>query len=215
MASDSQPQPTPHPRTRADVEATLSGISPRRQAFNRRVSGIVEGVLSAIQRHWLALLNGALILFIGLAFLAPIGYALGITSPSAEVFTIYRYFCGQTPSHSFYVAGYQMCLCSRCLAIYSSLLICGLLLAMFRHSPNRRFIRPISWKWWVLGMLPMAFDGGTQLFGFHESNVYLRLLTGAIFGVMTAWYILPQIEESSPAEPHPSTSGEMGGGSLA
>lgn len=202
----SEDLPLERPRTRAEVEAALSGISPRRQAFNRHVTGLVEAALSAIQRHWLAILNGALAVFIGLAFLAPIGYALGLTGPSAEVFTIYRFFCGQTPSHTFYVAGYQMCLCSRCLAIYSSLLICGLLLAMVRHTPQRRFVRPISWKWWVLGMLPMALDGGTQLFGFHESNVYLRLLTGMIFGVMTAWYILPQIEESAPAEPHPSSA---------
>jgi uncharacterized membrane protein len=188
----------------------LSGISPRRQAFNRRVSGAADFALLVIQRHWLAMLNGVLILFIGIAFLAPIGYALGFTGPSSEIFTVYRFVCGQTPSHSFYVAGYQMCLCSRCLAIYSSLLMCGLLLTLFRHSPNRRFIRPVSWKLWALGMLPMALDGGTQLFGFHESNVYLRLLTGAVFGVMTAWFILPQIEDSSPAEPAAATSTTAG-----
>ncbi|HEU5344541.1 MAG TPA: DUF2085 domain-containing protein [Ktedonobacterales bacterium] len=192
---------TPRPRTRAEIEAALGGISPRRQAFNQRVSAVVDGALSFIQRHWLALVNGALIVFIGIAALAPIGYSLGLTGPSAEVFTIYRFFCGQTPSHSFYIAGYQMCLCSRCLAIYSSLLAFGLLLALIRYTPRRGLIRPISWKLWVLGMIPMALDGGTQLFGLHESNLFLRLLTGIIFGAMTAWFILPQIEESSPAEP--------------
>lgn len=189
------------PRTRAEIEAALSGISPRRLAFNRRVSALVDGALTFLQLHWLALVNGALIVFIGIAALAPIGYSLGLTGPSAEVFTIYRFFCGQTPSHSFYIAGYQMCLCSRCLAIYSSLLAFGLLLALIRHTPRHGFIRPISWKLWVVGMVPMALDGGTQLFGLHESNLFLRLLTGAIFGVMTAWFILPQIEESSPSEP--------------
>lgn len=192
---------TSRPRTRAEIEATLSGVSPRRQAFNHQVSALVDGALTFLQRHWLALVNGALILFIGIAALAPVGYALGLTGPSAEVFTIYRFFCGQTPSHSFYIAGYQMCLCSRCLAIYSSLLAFGLLLALIRYTPRRGFIRPISWKLWVMGMVPMALDGGTQLFGLHESNLALRLLTGIIFGVMTAWFILPQIEDSSPGEP--------------
>lgn len=190
----------PRPRTREEIEAALNGISPRRQAFNRHVSGLADGALGFLSRHWLALVNGALIVFIGLAALAPIGYSLGLTGPSAEVFTIYRFFCGQTPSHSFYIAGYQMCLCSRCLAIYSSLLMVGLLIALFRHTPQRRFIRPISWKMWVLGMVPMALDGGTQLFGLHESNLFLRLLTGAIFGVMTAWFILPQIEHPEGAQ---------------
>lgn len=193
--------PTPRPRTRAEIEAALNGISPRRQAFDRRVSALADGALGFLSRHWLALVNGALLVFIGLAALAPIGYSLGLTGPSAEVFTIYRFFCGQTPSHSFYIAGYQMCLCSRCLAIYSSLLMVGLLIALTRHTPQRHFIRPISWKLWVMGMIPMALDGGTQLFGLHESNLFLRLLTGVIFGAMTGWFILPQIEHPDAEQP--------------
>jgi len=177
MTPEVGPQEQPRSRSRAEVEAALSGISPRRLAFNRAVSRMADPALTFLSRHWLALLNSVLAIFIGISFLAPIGYALGFTGPSSAVFDVYRFVCGQVPSHSFYVAGYQMCLCSRCLAIYSSLLAGGLILAMFRH---RRFIQPISWKLWALGMVPMALDGGTQLFGWHESNVYLRLLTGAI-----------------------------------
>lgn len=177
------------------------GVNSGRQAFNRFVSGAVDNTLTFIHWHWLALLNGVLATFIGVAALAPVGYALGFTGPSNSIFVFYRLFCGQVPSHSFFIAGYQMCLCSRCLAIYSSLLLAGLTLAMFRYSRRRLFIRPISWKLWALGMAPMALDGGTQLFGWHESNLFLRLLTGAIFGLMTAWFVLPQIEESSPGDP--------------
>jgi uncharacterized membrane protein len=184
------------PRTPEEIEAALTGISVRRQRYSRAVTRIVEGVLGPLQQHWLALFNGALALFIGLSALGPLGYALGLTGPSSALFNFYRLFCGQVPSHSFYIAGYQMCLCSRCLAIYSSLLAGGLILAMFRY---RAFfsIRPIGWKLWLLGMVPMALDGGTQLFGWHESNVYLRLLTGIIFGLATAWFVLPQIEDAS------------------
>lgn len=202
MTSDSNPQEPA--RLRAETNASVPDFSPRRQAFNRAVTRFVEPALDFFYRHWLAILNSALVVFIGIAFVVPIGYALGFTGPSSAVFDVYRYFCGQVPSHSFYVAGYQMCLCSRCLAIYSSLLAGGLILAMFRH---RRAFQPISWKFWVLGMLPMALDGGTQLFGWHESNVYLRLLTGAIFGLMTAWFILPQIEVSSLDEPTLAVAG--------
>lgn len=190
---DAKPQP---PRTPEEIEAALTGISVRRQRFSRVVTRIVDGILNPFQRHWLAIFNGALALFIGVSALGPVGYALGLTGPSSALFDFYRLFCGQVPSHSFYIAGYQMCLCSRCLAIYSSLLVGGLLLVLFRHRPIIH-IRPLSWKMWLLGMLPMALDGGTQLFGWHESNVYLRLLTGAIFGLMTAWFVLPQIEETS------------------
>lgn len=186
----------PARRSRDEIEAQLTGISVRRQRYNRAITRVVDGVLTPVQRHWLGILNFALGLFIGVSALAPLGYAVGLSGPSAAIFRFYRIFCGQTPSHSFYIAGYQMCLCSRCLAIYSTLLTAGLLLAMFRYSSLAR-IRPISWKWWLLGMVPMALDGGTQLFGLHESNVYLRLLTGVIFGLATAWFVLPQIEDAS------------------
>jgi uncharacterized membrane protein len=182
--------------SRDEIEAQLTGISVRRLRYSRAVTRLVDGVLTPIQRHWLGILNSVLGLFIGVSALTPLGYAVGLSGPSEAIFRFYRVFCGQTPSHSFYIAGYQMCLCSRCLAIYSTLLTAGLLLAMFRYSPLGR-VRPITWKWWLLGMVPMALDGGTQLFGWHESNVYLRLLTGFIFGLATAWFVLPQIEDAS------------------
>ena len=187
--------------TQAEVAAALDGIGPRRLAFSRVVTTFAEGVLGGVTRHWLLLLNSVLIVFIGIALLDPVAYALGYTGPGAAVFDAYRFFCAQTPSHSFYIAGYQVCLCSRCLAIYSSLLTGGLFFAMFRQRRNLIRIPTINWKIWALGMVPMALDGGTQLFGWHESNLYLRLLTGGIFGLMTAWFLLPQIEEAGQPAP--------------
>ena len=35
----------------------------------------------------------------------------------------------------------------------------------------------------ILLALPMVVDGGTQFFGWRESNNYLRLITGFMFGV--------------------------------
>lgn len=165
-----------------------------------RLRAIGEATLYAIRRHWLAGVNGLLGTLIGVAALVPVGYALGLTGPSDVVFHAYRIICGQTPSHSFYIGGYQMCLCTRCLAIYSSLLLGGLLLALLRHS---RQIRGLSWRFWLLAMVPMALDGGTQLFGLRESNLALRLFTGALFGLATAWFLFPQIEEASLEAPAP------------
>jgi uncharacterized membrane protein len=189
----SQDNPGYQPRTREEIKAAMSGISVRRQRYNRLVTNAVDRILNPLQFHWLAILNSILGVFIGLSAVGPLLYALGFTGPASALFSGYRLICGQVPSHSFYIAGYQMCLCSRCLAIYSSLLVGGLMLAMYRYRPFF-VLRPISWKVWAIGMAPMALDGGTQLFGWHESNVYLRLLTGTIFGLFTAWFVLPQIE---------------------
>jgi hypothetical protein len=43
----------------------------------------------------------------------------------------------------------------------------------------------------------MALDGFTQLFGLRESNLLLRLLTGCLFGLGTALFVLPQLDAAS------------------
>jgi uncharacterized membrane protein len=181
-------------RSGRDLEYALAGIGPRRQALTKAIERLANGGSEWLRQHWLAVVNIALGAFIGVAVLVPIGYALGLTGPASAIFHAYRFACDELPSHSFHVFGYQLCLCTRCLAIYSTMLLSGLFLAVAR---NRRVFRGINWWIWLLAMVPMALDGGTQFFGWRESNVWLRLLTGAIFGVGTAWFTLPHIDEAA------------------
>ena len=177
-------------QARAMMDAT------RRNGVNYFKRGL-ERTLGFIRDHWLAIINTTLGLLIGIALVTPLAYAAGFTGPASGVFDAYRFFCAQTPSHSFFIAGYQTCLCSRCLAIYCSILLAGIALAFLRK--NRR-LRAVPWYVWLLGMVPMALDGFTQLFGLRESDLLLRLLTGAIFGLTTAWFLFPQIEEAAHQE---------------
>ncbi|HEY7984272.1 MAG TPA: DUF2085 domain-containing protein [Ktedonobacterales bacterium] len=192
---DHTPPPAPpSPQAWWDAQSvTLDGIGPRRMAFSRAMVSAVNAVDHGLRRHWLAGVNTLLALFIGVAVAAPIMRAVGLVGPSQSLLAGYHLFCAQTPSHSFYIAGHQMCLCARCLAIYSSLLAGGLVLAILRRQG--RPIRAITFPMWVVAALPMALDGGTQLLGLRESDWFLRLLTGAIFGLATAWYALPQLHE--------------------
>jgi uncharacterized membrane protein len=175
----------------------LDGIGPRRHAFNHAMVNAVNTADVWLRTHWLDLINTGLGVFIGLAVAAPILRTFGIVGPSQSILAAYHVFCAQTPSHSFYIAGHQVCLCERCLAIYSSLLVGGLALAFFRRRGVT--VHSVGWRWWVLAALPMALDGGTQLFGLRESDVWLRLLTGGLFGLATAFFALPQIQDA--AEP--------------
>jgi uncharacterized membrane protein len=190
-AVEGQPESSPTPE---EMEYILSGIGPRRRAFSHALTAGAEFVGGWLRRHWLALVNTALLTYIGLAILTPVGFAVGLNGPASAIFHVYRFFCDELPSHSFFIFGYQICLCERCLAIYSSMLFSGLALVFLRRRNN---LPSISWWMWVIAMIPMALDGGTQLFGLRESNVALRLLTGAIFGVGTAIFTLPQIEKAS------------------
>jgi len=193
LAGQRDYKPDPY-MTPAEARTLLTATRRSRLA---RFSPYFERILGFFHDHWLAIINTVLATFIGIALVTPLAFAAGLTGPASGVFDVFRVFCAQTPSHSFFIAGYQTCLCSRCLAIYTSILLAGVAVAFLRKN---RHLRALPWYVWLLGMIPMALDGFTQLFGLRESNLALRLLTGVIFGVTTAWFLLPQIEEAANQE---------------
>jgi uncharacterized membrane protein len=84
--------------------------------------------------------------------------------------------------------GYKMPVCSRDIAIYAAMLI-GLLALPFLQK-----IESEEWpnKWiLVAACIPIGIDGLTQLVGMRESSNLLRIITGAIIGVVLPFYILP------------------------
>jgi uncharacterized membrane protein len=97
--------------------------------------------------------------------------------------------------------GYKVAFCQRDVAIYGGMLIFGMVFAA-----TGRKIRPLHWILWILiGMLPIALDGFSQLFSqippldfipYRESSPLLRTLTGFLFGFTTAWFGFPLLEES-------------------
>jgi uncharacterized membrane protein len=96
--------------------------------------------------------------------------------------------------------GYKVALCQRDMAIWGSIFVFGLFFALFRKR-----IKPLPMlAWFLIGIVPIALDGGTQLlsslslFAFfsRESTPVLRTLTGSLFGMMNAWLAYPYLEES-------------------
>lgn len=100
--------------------------------------------------------------------------------------------------------GYKMALCERDMAIYGAIFLFGVVYAL-----TGRRIKPLHWTMWVLiGMGPIGLDGFSQLFSqmewtwlvnlvpYRESTPFLRVFTGALFGLATAWFAYPYMEES-------------------
>ena len=100
--------------------------------------------------------------------------------------------------------GYKVALCERDVAIYFAILIFGIVFGL-----TGRRIKSVHWVLWILlGILPIGLDGFSQLFSqfnwtwlsvaipYRESTPYFRVLTGALFGLMTAWFSYPNVEES-------------------
>lgn len=104
--------------------------------------------------------------------------------------------------------GYKVAFCERDVAIYGGIFLAGLLYAL----PGVRGRLPaLSWWGWILlGLLPIALDGFSQLFSQYpyntlplfnllpprESTPWLRTLTGALFGLANVWLAYPYVEES-------------------
>ncbi|HET8905685.1 MAG TPA: DUF2085 domain-containing protein [Ktedonobacterales bacterium] len=193
-----------HDLARPNMSGVLTGtdivaVSTSRQKaisrFIERALGASVDGLTRFGRHWLLTLNVILGAIVGLAILTPILFILGQNSIASSLFALYHYICAQVPSHSYYLGGYQLALCARNLAIYSSL-FAGTLI--FRFVRDR--LPVLGWRLWLLTMVPMALDGFTQMFGLRESNWELRTLTGVIFGLGLCWCLLPQIEEAAWSE---------------
>ena len=210
-----------------------------------------DRVMYWISRHYLALLNFAMLLYFGLPILAPVLMNAGATGPANVIYTIYKPLCHQFGFRSFFLfgeqpyypleeahvaglnfeqatsivdthnpagygrlearqftgnetVGYKMALCERDIAMYSAIFLFGIV-----YSLSGRRIKPLHWMLWVLiGLGPIGLDGFSQLFSqmewswlvhylpYRESTPFLRVFTGALFGLATAWFAYPAIEES-------------------
>lgn len=205
-----------------------------------------------LSRHYLAVVNIFMLLYFGLAMLAPVFMKAGATFPANVIYTIYKPLCHQFGFRSFFLfgeqayyplqeagisnvrtfeevtgfkdvqnpaafsrfearqftgneeIGYKMALCERDIAIYGAIFLFGLI-----YAATKRRIKPLHWMLWVLiGLGPIGLDGFSQLFSqmewsfltsilpYRESTPFLRTFTGALFGLATAWFAYPYMEES-------------------
>ncbi len=166
-------------------------------AFGSSIQRAVDGAETVtlwLARHWLALANSAFLLALLGAMAVPTMRWGGLHEPADLLFRAYQLVCHQQPERSFFLLGYPMAFCQRDVATYGSLALAGLLFARFRGT-----ISPLPWRWYLLSLVPMGIDGLTQLFGLRESCWELRLLTGGLFGITTAWLAYPYLDRFSKA----------------
>lgn len=98
--------------------------------------------------------------------------------------------------------GYKLAVCERDIAIYTALFFGGVIYGI---PTVRRRLRPIPiWLYIVVGIVPIALDGVSQLLGYppfslwppRETLPVFRFVTGALFGLANAWLAFPYLELS-------------------
>ncbi len=209
---------------RADPQSG-AGAPARAPADDSRIARAATGAVTWIARHWLACFNTAFALYAFLPFLAPLLMYLGLEAPARAIYFLYSFTCHQLPDHSYFLfgpahapqadqlvaagmpatsnllverkfignaeIGYKVALCERDVAIYASVFLAGVVFSFVRS-----WLRPLPGKWFLVLMLPMAIDGGSQLIGLRESNWLLRMITGSIFGVAAVWWAYPYVQDA-------------------
>jgi uncharacterized membrane protein len=175
-------------------------------------------------RHWLLFVNGAAALYASLPWLSPLAKCAGHPLLGELLFRLYTPLCHQLPERSFFVCGHQVAFCHRCAAMYTTIVVAGLLFALARRS-----IRPTSLKIAGLLLLPMLLDGGSHLIddvlglglrgggdAIGTPNFWLRMITGALVGVAALVFAFPRLERdlgrvfaAAPRDMHIETKGSV------
>ncbi len=102
--------------------------------------------------------------------------AIDEMNPFAQVvYTIGDWNCHQIASRSIFLNGNEMPVCARDTGILLGAII-GMALAII-------FDLKFRWLFLILGLIPIALDGGLQLTTSYESTNQIRLLTGMIAGI--------------------------------
>ncbi len=183
----------------------------------------VDGGVMWIARHWLALFNVLVGLYLLLPFLAPVLARAGLSTPSSLIYSVYSATCHQLPERSYFLFGEQPFYSLASLETSGlgegqglfqrrafrgnestgyKIAVCqrdvaiygSVVVAGLLFGILRRRTPTIGLKFYLLLLIPIALDGLSQLFGLRESNWWLRTVTGALFGGASVWLAYPYIE---------------------
>lgn len=188
-----------------------------------RLSGAINTGVEWATRHWTLFVNGAVAIYIGLAFSAPLLMMAGLDGPARLIYLIFHATCHQLPQRSFFLDGPAIAYSFDEIApltgattgldlfwhpIYDASLGLGyqvafcqrdtaiylsILVTGILYAVTGRRWRPLPWWGLVLCTVPIALDGLSQLPGWRESVPALRVLTGAIFGVGVVLFAYPRL----------------------
>ena len=85
---------------------------------------------------------------------------------------------------------YKFPVCARCLFIYLGALAGGIAVYFTKWKDSKITPNPI---YFIIALIPIALDGGSQFLGLRESTNELRMIIGIIAGFAFSFYIIPML----------------------
>ncbi len=114
-------------------------------------------------------------------------------SVGALLYQFFHGICHQIDGHSFHVFSKPLVVCSRCSAIYFAFLAATILYPAIRKIGRidfpPRFVLVVS-------VLPMLLDVLAGFLGVHDVTNLTRAVTGAIFGGVLPFFVIPIATEA-------------------
>src|SRR5215813_10014290 len=131
---------------------------------------------------------------VSLILVAPVAAAGGHNGLAFAIYRAFGTLCHQLPERSYFIDGHKFAVCARCTGIYAGFAFTLLLYPLVRSlrstaTPPRSLL--------ILAILPLAIDFSLTFFGFWENTHTSRLLTGALLGSVSVFYVMPGIADLS------------------
>lgn len=133
-------------------------------------------------------------LLVSLVIVAPVAAASGYGQLAQGIYGAFAMVCHQLPDRSYFIDDHKFAVCTRCTGLYAGFAI-TLLLYPLVGSLRRTETPPRSWL--LLAAIPLLIDFSVTFFGFWENTHTSRMLTGALLGSATVFYVMPGIIELS------------------
>jgi len=142
---------------------------------------------------WLAVVVCSLTLVL-MILGSPLALSSGHIFLGLTIFRSFSYVCHQIPERSFFIAGHQFAVCSRCTGLYFGFAAASLLYPALR---SLRVTTAPARKWLFLAAAPLAIDFSLTYLGIWENTHTSRLLTGLLLGSVSVFFVMPGFMELS------------------
>lgn len=134
------------------------------------------------------------LLILSLIVVAPLAAASGHSEIAEGIYRGFGIFCHQRPDRSYFIDGHKLAVCSRCTGLYAGFALTLLIYPLLRSlrsaaTPPRKVL--------FLAAIPLLIDFSLTFLGIWENTHTSRLLTGALLGSVTVFFVMPGIADLS------------------
>lgn len=128
---------------------------------------------------------GYSLFFIAGGFAAPVLAYFKLFSQADIVYELFRRSCHQDAVRCFWILGYQMAICARCLGAYIG--VASMLYAfLHKHKINQP-------TYFTLGALAFA-EIALEMFSIYSANNYIRLTAGVFLGIFIGMSLIKLLD---------------------